>query len=272
MNLPLHPVRDHYRSVDLVRRLQIALAPFGPEHTALASRQLAGLDQFHIRGLSATTELAALCGVRAQDIVLDVGCGVGGAARYLSECFACRVLGVDPSEDFIEAARYLTQRARLDARVSFEVGGAPGLPVHDQSADVVLLQHVAMNVADRAGLYRDIRRVLRTAGRFASYDVVSCGAEPHYPVPWARSAAGSFLLDAAATRAAIEAAGLRVVAWKDDTPAALAWAQRLRRAGPPSAPGLDVLMGADFPRLAANLARSLRERRVGVVMAVFEAP
>ena len=38
--------------------------------------------------------------------------------------------------------------------------------------DAALLQHVAMNIADRARLYREIRRVLRPGGRFATFDVV----------------------------------------------------------------------------------------------------
>ena len=55
--------------------------------------------------------------------------------------------------------------------------------------DAVLLQHVAMNIADRAGLYREIRRVLKTGSKFATFDAVSNGSEPHYPVPWARTPA-----------------------------------------------------------------------------------
>ena len=38
-----------------------------------------------------------------------------------------------------------------------------------------------------------------------------------------------------------------------------------------TSPGLGLIMGADFPILAANLARSLLDDRVGVLMAVFEA-
>ena len=102
--------------------------------------------------------------------------------------------------------------------------------------------------------------------------------EPHYPAPWARDARDSFLLDAQATREAVEAAGLRLRAWRDDTPAARDWAAQLKAAAAsassgsrPATPGLGVVMGPDFPVQAGNHARNLLEGRVGVLMAVFEA-
>jgi len=128
-----------------------------------------------------------------------------------------------------------------------------------------------MNIADRAGLYREIRRVLKPGGRFATFDVVANGAEPLYPAPWARTAATSFLLTAAKTREAVEKAGFRTLVWRDDSEAAKAWAAGLRASGPPPSPNLGTIMGPDFAELAANLGRSIMESRVGILTAVFEA-
>src|SRR4029077_10205051 len=129
-----------------------------------------------------------------------------------------------------------------------------------------LLQHVAMNISDRARLYSVIRRVLKPGGKFATYDVVANGAEPHYPVPWARSPATSFLKTAAATREAIEAAGFRALTIRDDSELAKAWVAQLRSSSPPPSPslGLGVVMGPDFAQFAANLGRNLIEGRVGI--------
>jgi hypothetical protein len=135
----------------------------------------------------------------------------------------------------------------------------------------VLLQHVAMNISDRARLYREIRRVLKSGGRFATFDVVLMSGEPHYPVPWARTPATSFLLTAAATRAAIEPAGFRTLTWHDDTEAAKAWIAQLRASGPPPSLNLGVVMGPEFAQLSANLGRNLMEGRLGILTAVFEA-
>jgi ubiquinone/menaquinone biosynthesis C-methylase UbiE len=267
----LEDVRDHYRVTGLTERLKTALAALGPEDRPLTPRQLANLDQFHTRGLAATAELGKLAGITAGMSVLDVGSGVGGPARFLAATCGCRVTGVDLSEPFVDAARYLTERTGQGGQVSFETASALELPFDSGRFDVVLLQHVAMNISDRTRLYREIRRVLKSGGRFATFDVVSTGGEPHYPVPWARTPATSFLLTAIATREAIEPAGFRTLTWQDDTEAAKAWFAQMRVSGPPPSPNLGVVMGPDFAQLSANLGRNLREGRVGILTAVFEA-
>jgi len=224
-------VRDHYRATGLTERLKMALTSLGPEGQRLTPQQLGALDQFHTRGLATTAELAKLAGITADMSVLDVGSGVGGPARYLSATYGCRVTGVDLSEPFVDAARYLTERTGQGGQVSFRTASALELPFDDGGFNVVLLLHVAMNISDRARLYREIRRVLKSGGRFATFDVVSSSGEPDYPLPWARTPAKSFLLTAAATRQAIEQAGFRTLAWQDDTETAKAWDRPAARAG-----------------------------------------
>jgi sarcosine/dimethylglycine N-methyltransferase len=271
MSAALDDVLDHYRATGLTERLKTALDALWPADQRLLPEQLGALDQFHTRGLAATAELAVLAGITADASVLDVGSGIGGPARYLAAAQGCRVTGVDLSEPFVQAARYLTERTGQSGRVSFQTGSALELPFPAGSFDIVLLQHVAMNIFDRLPLYREIRRVLASGGRFATFDVVSLRGEPLYPLPWARTPAASHLLTSDATREAILAAGFRTLAWRDDTDAAKAWFAQLRSSGPPPSPNLGVVMGRDFAQLAGNLGRSLMEGRLGIVTAVFEA-
>jgi SAM-dependent methyltransferase len=264
-------VSDHYGATGLTARLKAALAVLGAEDQRLAPQQLSALDQFHTRGLAATAELAQLTGITADTSVLDVGSGVGGPARFVAATYGCSVVGIDLSQSFVEAANYLTQRTGQTEQVSFQTASALDLPFDKGRFDAVLLQHVAMNVADRAQLYSEIWRVLKPGGRFATFDVVSNGGEPHYPLPWARTPATSFLLSPAATREAIERAGFRTLTWQDDTEAAKAWFMELRASGAPPSPNLGVVMGPDIAQLAANLGRNLMEGRLRILTAVFEA-
>ncbi|MGF6871069.1 class I SAM-dependent methyltransferase [Paraburkholderia tuberum] len=271
MNDVLDGVRDHYRATGLTERLKAALAVLGREDQLLTPQQLDALDQFHTRGLAATAELAQLAGITADTSVLDVGSGIGGPARVLASTRGCRVTGIDLSEPFVDAARYLTQRTGQSEQVSFRTASALELPFEDSRFDVVLLQHVAMNIADRARLYREIRRVLKPGGRFATFDVVANGSKLHYPVPWARTPATSFLLTADATHEAIEKAGFRTLVWQDDSEAAKSWITERRASGPPPSPNLSVVLGPDFAQLFTNLGRNLMEGRLGILTAVFEA-
>jgi ubiquinone/menaquinone biosynthesis C-methylase UbiE len=266
--------RAHYAADGLTGRLAASLAAIAPEDAVLSVQQLAPLDQFHTRGLQATMDLATLAGIGPKTRVLDIGSGLGGPARYLAATFGCRVHGVDLSPDFVEAATYLTARCGLSDLVTFQAGDALDLPAEDGAFDAVLLQHVAMNIADRAGLYAQARRVLALGGRLATFDIVSRAGDLHFPVPWARQAIGSHLLTEDETRLALEAAGFISLEWRDDTATAQAWLAALAAGGgPPRGPlSLGLVMGPDFPMLAGNLARNIAEGRAGVLMAVLERP
>jgi ubiquinone/menaquinone biosynthesis C-methylase UbiE len=270
--IALDKVRDHYRATGLTERLRTTLLAFGPEDRRLSPERLAPLDQFHTRGLAATADLARMTEITSSDRVLDVGSGVGGPARFLAATYGCEVVGVDLSEPFTEAARYLTERTGQAEKVRFETGNALDLPFENDCFDAVFLQHVAMNIADRAGLYAEIQRVLKPGGRFATFDILRAAGEPHYPVPWARTPETSCLLTERETREAIETAGFRMRAWHDDTDTAKTWFAQAFAAGPPPAPNLGVVMGPEFPGLTGNLARSIDEGRVHVLAAVFDNP
>jgi SAM-dependent methyltransferase len=262
-------VRQHYSATGLTDRIKSALATITPEDQPLTVAQLAPLDQFHTRGILATAELAGAAGLEPSTRVLDLGCGIGGPTRYLAATFGCEVAGVDLSPGFIDAATYLTARCRLSDRVTFQVGDALHLPFLDGAFDTVFLQHVAMNIEDRASLYAEVRRILAPGGRFATYDLVLRDGDVVYPAPWARDASTSFLLNEGDTRAALEHAGFKAVLWRDDTQTAGDWFKVAMAGPPPSGPNLGVVMGPDFRAMAGNLARNIRENRLGVLSAVL---
>ncbi|HEU0173352.1 MAG TPA: methyltransferase domain-containing protein [Blastocatellia bacterium] len=262
-------VRQQYSATGLTDQIRSAIATIAPEGQTLTVAQLAPLDQFHTRGILATAELAGAAGLEPSTRVLDLGCGLGGPARYLAATFGCKVTGVDLSPDFIDAATYLTARCGLSDRVTFQVGDALHLPFEDAAFDAVFLQHVAMNVEDRIALYAEVRRILAVGGRLATYDLALRDGDVVYPTPWARDASTSFLLSEVDTRTALEQAGFKVVLWRDDTRTALDWFKEAMAGPPPSGPNLGLVIGPDFPAIIGNLARNIRENRLGVLSTVL---
>jgi sarcosine/dimethylglycine N-methyltransferase len=267
-------VISHYGENDLVERIGAALRSGGLEGKGpLSSEALAPLDQFHTRGLAATAELAKAAGVAANMRVLDIGSGLGGPSRYLAATYGCHVHGIDLSPTFVAAAQYLAERSDVADKVSYECANALDLPCDSETFDVAWTQHVAMNIADRDRLYAEVHRVLRKGGRLAAYDVVVGNGEPlHFPVPWSREPATSFLLTPEAMRAALEAAGFDIVDWTDGTAAARDWfAERRKAATPAPQPlGLHVAMGPEMGVMAGNLGRNVIEGRVAIVQAIAE--
>ncbi len=262
--------RRHYEALGLLPKVQVALSAFWPEETLLSPKQLAPLDQFHTRGLQATAELANEMKLAAGMQALDLGCGLGGPARSLAATYSVDVTGVDLSESFVETARYLSERCGLADRTTFIVGDATAPPVKAASFDRIFLQHVAMNIADRATLYAAIRRALKPGGKFGMYDLVAGVGDLHFPLPWARGPEGSHLLTMSETRDALVAAGFEVDVWRDDSEAARQWFAAMQSAGPPDGPSLALVLGPDFPGMTGNIARNLREGRLGVLIAVVD--
>jgi SAM-dependent methyltransferase len=270
-------VAQHYERSSLVEFLRNALAASGLGQRQLSSKDLAPLDQFHSRGLAATIELAQALPLNEATRVIDIGSGLGGPSRYLAETYGCTVQGIDLTQSFVDAANFLAERSGLAGKVHYQQGNALSLPFSSGTFDVAWMQHVAMNIADRAALYGETSRVLRRGGRFAIFDVVAASDSPlHFPVPWARGPETSFLLTANAMRAELSTRGFRIASWTDTTDAGITWflerEQEWAQSAAPPAAELQAIRGPEFAVALVNLRRNLSEGRAALIQAVCEKP
>ena len=259
---------DHYSRAEALPRILARIDEVSPGD--LSPDILAPLDQFHSGGLAATRELANLAAIKPGEAVLDVGCGVGGPARVLAAEHGARVRAVDLSPAYVAIGRALSKKGGIP--VTFETANALDLPFADASFDLLWTQHASMNIADKPRLYRELRRVLRPEGRLAFHDLL-VGAEPgplQFPVPWADGVEESFLIGARDLRTLLASCGFRERIWQDRTAATLAYFEKVP---PPSAVapplGAHLLLGPQFPAMAANLRQNMAAGRVGAAMGIY---
>ena len=217
-------VAAHYGRGPVIDVIRQALADAGLPSTGLDPELLAPLDHFHTGGRAATEELLAQLDVGPATSVLDVGAGLGGPARLLAKHRGCRVTCLDVTPAFCAAARLLTDMTGLSDRVDVHEGDATAMPFADRSFDLVWMQNAAMNIADKAQLFGEVRRVLRPGGRLALQEIVAgdAGKPAFFPVPWADTAALSFLAEPQALRQTLTHASLVPDTWVDVTDWALA--------------------------------------------------
>jgi MPBQ/MSBQ methyltransferase len=265
-------VAAHYTQGGLGEAILSALKDAGKDPDKLTPEDLAPVDEFHVRGRAATVEVARLAGLDAGHHLLDVGCGIGGPSRHLASEFGCRVTGLDLTAEYCRVAAMLAERTGLSDRVEFRQGDALAMPFAEAGFDRVWTQHASMNIADKDGLIAEMHRVLKSGGRLALYDILAgCGGEVLYPVPWAREPAISFLDTPEALRGRLEAAGFKILTWRDVTAPARDWfrevVKRIQVDGTPPL-GLHLLLGDDFPEMAGNMMRNLEEDRITLLQVV----
>jgi len=116
--------------------------------------------------------MAEGAGLSARDLVLDVGCGYGALARFLSEKYGCRVLATNISDKEIAWGQELTEKAGLADKVSFEWADFHDLPYTEGSFDVYWSQEAFLHAADKRKVLREAHRVLRDGGRLVFTDLL----------------------------------------------------------------------------------------------------
>lgn len=96
---------------------------------------------------------------------LDVGCGTGAlCAAILDHCSPSLVVGVEPSEGFLQAAR-----KNLAGRAALHRGSATEMPVDDSSVDVVVSGLVLNFIANQRAALAEMARVSGNEGTIGAY-------------------------------------------------------------------------------------------------------
>ena len=229
-------VARHYAQSELTRTVLDALRSAGKNLDSLTPGDLAGVDEFHTGWGAQTVEFARSLDLRPGMPVLDVGSGIGGPARHFASVYGCDVTGIDLTPAFVELAVDLTARTGLADRARFVEGSALAMPFEPARFDLATMLHVGMNIADKATLFAEVRRVLRPGGRFVIYDLMRLrDGDLPMPMPWADSLETSFVETPAGYRSLLAGAGFEVTGERDWTsfvlPLARAMRERSRRRG-----------------------------------------
>jgi len=261
-------VEEHYASTGITARVLTALRAVNGPNVPITPDTLAPIDHFHGKGVVATEELAALLQPKASDHLLDIGCGIGGPARWVAAKYGCRVTGVDLTAEFCEAARELNSLTGLAERVQILHGSALSLPLPDCSFDHAYSQAALMNVSDKRGVFHEVLRVLRPGGSLAiSLAGAGSTGEPCYPLPWATTPEISFLATPDEIRGDLLAAGFQLVLLRDKAPTMAPVLEQMETEGLPPL-GEHVVTGENAKEWRLNWTRGQAEGRLSLIEAL----
>lgn len=206
----------------LVRRIQRGLDFSGlTQSTATVEAIIgSGADQCCLWSSKATLHLTGLLDITGEDVVLDVGCGLGGRVRQIAvQCPGAQVCGTQCNTEQAEAAQAINKwpavAAQLQGRASIANGSLR--EIADESVTKAIVS-AGMGVREKVLLARQLCRVLRPGGSVALLEVVATKEEGgfghrgvnrrlRYPLPWADEAAESWVCHAKSYQVAFEASG-----------------------------------------------------------------
>jgi SAM-dependent methyltransferase len=220
-----------------------------PDLDASAGGALDNLDQFHIGGADAVDLLIGGLALTEGDRVLDIGSGFGGPARQIARRTGNRVIGVDITPAYVDAARDLSVKAGLRDLVHFRVGDIATFEP-DQLFQAAITMHVQMNVQDKTAWFAHIARCLAPGARLAIWEVCQPRqAGLPWPMPWSLDGTDSFVVTAGPLHASIEQAGFTATEWTNETAWVQAWITKTFANGLPAGPALPMLLDDGYTRV-----------------------
>jgi len=263
-------VADHYLHGDLLNAIEAALPAIGKTTDNVTIEDLAPVDEFHTGGRLATDHLISQLDFSEQDTILDVGCGLGGAARYVASTYNTRVTGIDLTPEYITTGNALCGWLGLDKQVALKQGSALSMPFQENVFNGAYMLHVGMNIEDKVALFSEVFRVLKPGASFGVYDIMRMNVgELSYPVPWATEESTSKLSTPDQYKQALTAAGFEILKENNRHEFALNFFDKLRQAReantglPPL--GLHILMQESTAEKINNMVSNISNALVSPI-------
>lgn len=263
-------VSAHYASAGLLAAIRDGVARLGKTPATVTTEDLAPVDEFHIGGRQASEDFLGQLGLTPDQRVLDVGCGLGGTARFAATRYGSHITGIDLTEEYVTTGQAMCDWVGLGDRVSLRQGSALAMSFEADTFDGAYMLHVGMNIDDKRQLCAEVHRVLRPGACFGIYDVMRTGeGELAYPVPWAATSETSAVHSLDDYRAALRAAEFATTAERNRRDFALEFFAKLKArttGARGSAPlGLHILMGDTTPRKIANMVANIASGTIAPV-------
>ncbi|MCP4010947.1 MAG: class I SAM-dependent methyltransferase [Proteobacteria bacterium] len=259
-------VSKTYLHGGLLAAIEAALARMGKPISSLSIADLAPVDEFHIGGRVATERFMKQLNLNQDSQVLDVGCGLGGSARFVANAYQSQVTGIDLSREYIETGNTLCEWVKLKKQIALQHGSALDMPFDNDAFNRAYMLHVGMNIEDKTQIFTELYRVLRPGAILGIYDVMrQQQGDLTFPVPWATSPSTSYLATPDEYCQALSETGFELVNQSNRRDFAIEFFNQLgaktqAKGGPPPL-GLHTLMqestSAKISNMIANIENNL---------------
>jgi len=250
---------------DVFSRVNRAMSEAGLINKELNIEDLFPIDQYHARGIAATVDLGKRMPISKNQKIIDIGCGLGGPARYYAKEFKCFITGIDITPSFIEIGNEFNKLTSMSDNIQLLVGNGEILDFKNETFDGAYSQHVTMNISDRKKFFSEAFRVLKKDSFFA-FTEHGLGPEgnPIFPLPWADSSEMSFLLPPETTISILKDIGfsdIKIIETADKYISGYEKLIGLKSANKKPILGIHVIGGESMNERSTNSMQSIKENR-----------
>tara|TARA_B110000467_G_scaffold117645_1_gene108508 strand:- start:287 stop:1111 length:825 start_codon:yes stop_codon:yes gene_type:complete len=256
-------VSEHYSRKNLFKIIKQGLIQEGVDLDLVSPEDLSSVDEFHIGGIEGTRFVSDKLGLSSMSKVLDIGCGIGGPARFIAETYKSSVTGIDLTASYVKAGVALNELVGLSGKVNLLTASALEMPFCDNHFDATYMIHVGMNIANKKQLMSEAFRVTKPDGFFVLYDVMKLeDVDIEYPLPWADKKSESAVELISNYESALENAGFHIVEKENKTKFAITFFQNMianTKKNGPTPLGLHLLMGDNTSKKISNIFRQIQD-------------
>ena len=250
---------------DLYSRVSQAMSKAGLNDKKLEIEDLFPIDQYHARGIAATVDLGKRMPISENHKIIDIGCGLGGPARYFAKHFKCFVTGIDITPSFIEIGNKFNKLTSMSEHVNLQIGNGETLDFDDETFDGGYSQHVTMNIKNRKEFFLEAYRVLKK-GTFFAFSEHGLGPKgnPIFPLPWADTSEMSFLLSPEITISLLKEIGFYDVQIIETSEKYISGYEKMINTKPEKVEpilGIHVIGGTTMKQRSINSMKSIKEKR-----------
>lgn len=268
-------VEAHYSSSGLLKRIKDTITDSGMSVETISVEALAPVDEFHIGGREATETLVEQLALSEQKKVLDIGCGIGGTARFMASTYGSYVTGIDLTQEFVETGNELCRWVGLTEQITLMQGNALSMPFEKERFDGATMIHVGMNIEKKQTLFREIHRVLKPGACFGLYEIMAMEhGSLEYPLPWASEPGMSYLASSTSYTNWLKDAGFKIQSEKNRRAFAIDFYDRMKaktlKSETTTSLGLHLLMGQSTKQKLGNMLKGIETGAIAPVEILVE--